>query len=273
MIGKLSPLQSNLLEIFRWFDEFCRQNQLKYYAIGGTLLGTLRHQGFIPWDDDLDVGMPRKDYERFMLLMKNQKGRYQYESIFSENDDYCYTMGKLYDTQTTLIEQRRRTIKRGMFIDIFPLDGLGNSLADAKHDYFSIKWRLAFHEALITCIRPERNFWKNAFIRCVHIIPSFLVNTKELRLKIDSLCSAHDFSKYTYGGNLLGTKFEGEIVPLQWFGEPKEAKFEDLNIYIPFDSDSYLKHIYGDWKKLPPKEKQITAHDFIVCDLNTSYLD
>lgn len=272
MIENLNPLQLNLLEIFKWFDSFCRKNQLRYYAIGGTLLGAMRHQGFIPWDDDLDVGMPRKDYETFMQLMKEQKGRYQYETIFSPNEDFSFTIGKLYDTETTLIEQRRRTIKRGLFIDVFPIDGLSNTMDEAIQTYKPIKWRFALHEAMIASTRPGRAFWKNAFIQLVHLIPSFLMNTRKLRLKIDSLCSEHDFDSFKYGGNLYGTKFDGEIVPLDWFGTPQEARFEDMNIYIPEDSESYLKHIYGNWQKLPPIEKQVTTHDFLSCDLNKSYL-
>lgn len=273
MNNNLNPIQKNLLDIFKWFDAFCRRYELRYYAIGGTLLGAMRHQGFIPWDDDLDVGMPRKDYETFMKLMNGRKGRYQYESIFSNNIDFCYTQGKLYDTQTTLIEQRRKTIKRGLYIDIFPIDGIANTLDEAKSSYSAIKWRLALHEAFVTCTRKGRNFWKNAFIKCVHIIPSFVINNRNLRIKIDKLCAEHDFDSYRFGGNLLGTKFSGEIVPLSWFGTPVEAKFEDIKIYIPYDSESYLKHIYGDWKKLPPKENQVTAHDFVSCNLEKGYLD
>lgn len=272
MIEQLNPIQKNLLEIFKWFDAFCRLNGLRYYAIGGTLLGALRHQGFIPWDDDLDVGMPRKDYETFRLLMEGYKGRYLYESVYSTADDFCYTMGKLYDTHTTLVEQRRKTIKRGLYIDIFPIDGLCNSAEDAHRSYHHIKWRLAFHEAMVTCTRKGRSFLKNSFIQCVHLLPHFLVDTRNLRLKIDQKCAAHDFDSYAYGGNLLGTKFEGEVVPLKWFGKAKETIFEDMMIFIPEDSESYLQHIYGNWQKIPPKDKQVTAHDFVSCDLNKSYI-
>ena len=273
MIEELNPIQKNLLEIFKWFDAFCRQNELRYYAIGGTLLGTLRHKGFIPWDDDLDVGMPRKDYELFMKLMNGRQGRYQYETIYSTEKDFCYSMGKLYDTRTTLVEQRRRTVKRGLYIDIFPIDGLCNKKEEAKNAYSPIKWRLVYHEAMVTCTREGRNFWKNAFIQCTHLLPEFLFSSRDLRIKIDNMCAVHDFDLYQYGGNLLGTKFDGEVVPLKWFGKAKEADFEDMKVFIPEDSVSYLQHIYGNWEELPPNEKQVTAHDFVSCDLNKSYVD
>ena len=105
---KLSLLQQKLLDILKWFHLFCEENNLKYYAIGGTMLGVVRHKGFIPWDDDIDVGMPREDYNKFIELTKNKQfDKYVVESIYDNNKDFFYPMVKIYDTTTTLIENTR----------------------------------------------------------------------------------------------------------------------------------------------------------------------
>ena len=108
MIENLNGIQLKLLEMFKWYHEFCVDNNLKYYALGGTMLGAIRHKGFIPWDDDIDVGMPRDDYNKFIELTCNKKfGKYIVESIYDNNPDYYYGYSKLYDTSTTLIEKTR----------------------------------------------------------------------------------------------------------------------------------------------------------------------
>ena len=78
---ELTPLQNKLLEMLRWFDQFCRDNDLDYYLLGGTMLGAVRHQGFIPWDDDIDVGLYREDYEKFLILMKDKLEENKYIAI------------------------------------------------------------------------------------------------------------------------------------------------------------------------------------------------
>jgi len=114
-------LQKYLLEMIRWFHDFCESHNLRYYALGGTMLGAVRHQGFIPWDDDLDVGMPREDYEKLYTLMKYHPGdRYMLETPYSDAPEFNYCFSKLYDTETTLVENLKYKIKRGLYIDFSP---------------------------------------------------------------------------------------------------------------------------------------------------------
>ena len=109
----MNDMQKKLVDMLQWYHEFCKKHNLNYYAVGGTCLGAVRHQGFIPWDDDIDVGMPREDYNRFEALMKEEgnSGKYVLEMPF-ENKDFVYAYGKLYDTTTTLIENTRYKTKR-----------------------------------------------------------------------------------------------------------------------------------------------------------------
>lgn len=271
MDNQLTPLQSKLLDMFKWFHAFCEQYDLRYYALGGTMLGAVRHQGFIPWDDDIDVGMPRKDYKRLQQLLKGQTGRYilEYPGL---KEDYFYPISKLYDTTTTLIENTRNHIRRGIFLDIFPLDGLGNSLNEAQRNYKPIANKLNLLLARTTGIRTGRKWSKNLAILIARIIPNILLDNRELLLSIDDLCQKRDFDTCAYGGNFLGAWRFKEIMSREIMGMPTSYKFEDMQVYGAQNYDGYLTNLYGNWQQLPPKEKQVTHHDFIELNLNKPYI-
>lgn len=266
----MTDLQERLLEMMVWFDDYCRKNELRYYIIGGTLLGAMRHGGFIPWDDDLDIGMPRKDYDKLKEIFVNE-GRFELEMPNSKAKDFCYGYAKLYDTTTTLIENRRTNVKRGLFIDIFPIDGVGNNLDVAICDYRKIKIYNGLLVSRTAATRKGRSLLKNAFALMSRVIPECLFPIRNLRMKLDKLISRYNFDNSLYVGNLLGLKMEKEIVPQEYFGIPKRVKFENTSLLMPALPEEYLTHIYGDWNKMPPKDKQVTHHDFIMCDLNIPY--
>lgn len=272
MNNNLSELQLCLLDTLKWFDAFCRERNLRYYAIGGTLLGALRHEGFIPWDDDIDLGMPRPDYEKLKEFEGNIYNHYTIETYASKNEDYCYPASKVYDTNTTLVENKRKVVVRGVFIDVFPIDGVGNDFVEAKNNYKRIARLYRFFLTVVATVRKGRSFMKNLAVVLCHCIPSFIHNQRNIRIKLNKLCSKYDFDTSKFGGNLLGAYFMREIVPLDLFGEPQEYIFEDMKIMGPQKADEYLKSIYKDWRKVPPKEKQVSHHDFIEVNLNKSYL-
>ena len=158
----MTEIQKKLLDMLVWFDGFCRANNLRYYALGGTLLGACRHQGFIPWDDDVDVGMPRPDYERLAELMGSEiHDGYVLETENSPDPKFCYFFSKLYDTSTTLQEDVATGLKRGLFLDVFPLDGLGNGERPDFGYYGKIKRRAWLYLARVTVVREGRSALKN----------------------------------------------------------------------------------------------------------------
>lgn len=268
----LTPLQAKLLDELRWFDGFCREHNLRYYAIGGTILGAMRHEGFIPWDDDIDLGMPRADYEKLKAYEGVVFGHYTIETYSSEKKDYCYPASKVFDTNTTLVEHKRTNVARGVFIDIFPLDGVGDDLKKATQNYRKIARLYQYFLTVVAAVRKGRSFKKNLAVILCHCIPSFIQNQRDIRIKLNKLCSEFDFDKSRYGGNLLGAYFDREIIPLELFGTPQEYQFEDFRIFGPQYADEYLKRIYKDWRKLPPKEKQVSHHDFVELDLNKPFM-
>lgn len=270
--NSLKKMQNKLLEMFKWFHTFCEENDLRYYALGGTMLGAVRHEGFIPWDDDIDVGMPRKDYERFLCLTKNLSfGKYVVESIDTPAMDYFYGYAKIYDRSTTLVEKTRVNIKRGIYIDVFPLDGVGNNRDEIKHVFKPIYKKYQFVVAQTCALAKRRAWYKNVCICFVRLLPNYKKRVKKELLKIDNLCKKKDFDECTIVGNLFGNWGIKEIMPKEYLGTPQLYKFEDTMIYGSEQYDNYLIALYGNWKKLPPVEKRVSIHDCVEFDLNKPY--
>lgn len=271
---ELSAVQSKLLKMLRWFDGFCREHHLRYYAVGGTLLGAVRHGGFIPWDDDIDLALPRKDYDRLSELMYGRRfGKYLLESPKTAGDDFCYPFAKLYDTSTTLTENKRFPVKRGIYLDIFPFDGVGDNFEEGRRYYKKIQRKYYFYVTLTGGVRKGRSAAKNAAVIASRAIPRSIADPVKIRKSIDVMCSHYDFDHSSWVGNFLGAWGERELVARSIVGEPVEYPFEDFNLFGVEDYDRYLTSIYGDWRSLPPVEKRVSHHDYTSLDLERSYLD
>ena len=270
---KLTELQTRLLPMLAWFHKFCVENGLRYYLLGGTMLGAARHNGFIPWDDDIDVGMPRKDYEAFLNLTKGKTfGSYIVEGIETKEPDFFYGFSKIYDITTTLVENTKYQIKRGIYIDLFPLDGVADSKDDIMSFYRPIQNKIRLLLTRTCGIRKGRKWYKNLSIYLARIIPDQLLYDKKLMYSIDAMCRKNDYDNCKYIGNFYGAWGIREIMERSIMGEPTLYKFEGMDVYGVSDYDAYLTSLYGNWRQLPPKEKQVTHHDFVMCDLHKGYL-
>lgn len=264
----MNDLQRKLFEMFSWLTSFINKNGLRYYVVGGTMLGAVRHEGFIPWDDDIDIGMPRNDYEKLLELLKEPVDHYVIESPKSDAKDFLYSFAKFYDMNTTMTEHVRRKVVRGVYIDIFPLDGIGETYEQSLKNYKKIDRMNMFLAMKVCKYRKERKWWKNFAIFLGRLIPS---NVKKLTRKLDATCAKIDFDKSKYVGELMSTYRHKEIMPREIFGKPTLYKFEGITVYGPEKADEYLTKLYRDWRKLPPEDKRRSAHDFIDLDLNKSY--
>ena len=268
----MNTVQKKLLEMLEWFHSYCSNNGLKYFAVGGSMLGAVRHGGFIPWDDDIDVALPRPDYEKLLQFFSDREGQYFLESPYTGNSDYLYSYAKLYDTGTTLVEHTRRDCKRGLYIDVFPLDGIGDTDQEVDKNFSKVD-RLNMFLMTRTCAyEKRRGLAKNAAIFASRLIPSFVVNDKKLSIKVDKTASSFGYDK-KYVANLMGAYRRKEVMEKKIFGKPTEYKFENITVYGVEHYEEFLTHIYGDWRKLPPEEKRKTAHNYVEMDLNKSYLD
>lgn len=270
----MNDLQIKMLEMMSWYHELCEKNNLRYYVVGGTALGAIRHKGFIPWDDDIDVGMPRADYEKFQELVRTADIGTRYKVEFpSEKKDFVYPYGKVYDTSTTLIEHTRYKTKRGIFIDVFPLDGLGNDKDEAISNFEAIDRKYNLLATEVCALRKERGWYKNLAIIIARCIPPFILSARKLIRQIEELSKKNSFDESVYAANAVGNWHKKEIMRREWFGKPTLYDFETIKVYGPENYHEYLTQLYGDYMKLPPKEKQVSHHDYMYFNTEKSYLE
>lgn len=266
----MTDLQKKLLEMLTWLTRFLDENGLRYYAVGGTALGAIRHGGFIPWDDDIDIALPRPDYIKLMQLFKCDHGQYRLETPYDNNPDYLYTYCKFYDKETTLIERQRKNVKRGVYIDVFPLDGVGDTFSESLKYLKKVDKKNMLLMSKVCALRRERAFYKNLAILLMRCIP--FTNTKKLSLKIDAMAQQKSYSESLFVANLNGTYRDREIMNKKIFGNPINAKFENICIKCPELYEEFLTNLYGNWRQLPPEDKRGKQHDFVFLDLTKSYL-
>ncbi len=267
----MTEIQEKLLSMLVWFDGYCREKGLRYYLIGGSALGAARHKGFIPWDDDIDVGMPRSDYEKLRALCAENDGAYRFE-FPSGKKDFVYPYGKLYDTRTTLVENTRYKTKRGIFIDVFPLDGLCDDYEESVEKFKKIDEKVNLLSTITCAVRKGRKLYKNLAIVLMRCVPSRFLSREKLVREIEERSKQTPFDNAKYVANCVGAWHEKEIVKREYFGEPTEMEFEGVKLFVPENVDGFLTGIYGDWRTPPPPEKQVSHHDYLAIDLTKSYL-
>ena len=267
----MEPLQEKCLEMAEYFVQFCKENHLLCYLCGGGAIGTLRHKGFIPWDDDLDFFMPRKDYEKLAQLWpQNADSRYQ---LSKSNENYIdrNLFITIRDTQTTCIKpyQQDLDIPHGLALDVLPLDYYpANELSRKKQVIAALvyslfcaqtipekhggmmKWGSQVLLALIPSKKLRYKIWKKAEAEMTKY-------TKEESDGITELCSGPYYMKKKY----LISSFEDAL----WL------PFEETELPIPVGYDAYLKTAFGDYMTPPPVEKQVAHHDAVLIDLEKSY--
>lgn len=268
----MTELQSRLWEMMKWFHSFCMENNITYYALGGTALGAVRHNGFIPWDDDIDVGMPREEYNRFIVLMskKNVSTQYEIETPL-QNKNFVYTFSKIYDTRTTLIENTRYKAKRGIYIDVFPLDGIGNTWEESLRNFKKIEKKLDFVRAKCCAVNKDKAFKRNVAIILARCIPEFICGWRTTIKNIEKEVSQRKYEECNYISNIAGAWRAKEIVEKKYLGDSRLCKFEDSYICVPENVEKYLTCLYGNYMELPPIEKRKSHHDYVYLNLNKGY--
>lgn len=258
---------SKILEILKFVISVCEDNDLRYYGAAGTVIGTVRHHGFIPWDDDIDIMMPHKDYYKFIEIVSSMKD-IPYTIVTPENNDsYYLRFAKVFDSNSTLLEREDERCLIGPFVDIFPKEGcpdddsITNMLYDRYHNYQSywsecvIYWNKA---RFASCFLKLK--WKHLLKHIVcHLFkkPIRRYCYKEM-LKIETKYD-YDSSKKVITWCGLN-KCRKEIHERSWMGKGVKMQFEDIKLNIPSQYDEYLKCMYGDYMKLPPKEDQVSHH-------------
>ena len=257
-------IHSRLLVMAKTFHGICVENNLRYYMLGGTMLGAVRHKGFIPWDDDMDFGMPREDYDRFISVSNKILPEYYEIRFYKNTDNSPIHYAKLIDNRTTLVEASYTNYVEGLYIDIFPLDGAGNGML---FDRIRAK-RILWHQILIMNHCTTRD--KKGIRKLLKKYARFR-NINNLHDSMEKLMTAKTLSESSLIANYLGAWAEKEIMPKDVMGTPALYTFEDAEFYGSENADKYLKSLYGDYMKLPPKENQVFKHNYYYLNYDLPY--
>ncbi|WP_409022727.1 phosphorylcholine transferase LicD [Dellaglioa sp. P0083] len=257
---KIEELHKVELDLIQEVVEICQKNNIKYFMIGGSLLGAVRHQGFIPWDDDVDIGMVRDDYDRFLQIAPQEISQPYYFLQTDQSDpNYAFGYAKLLDESIHVEEKRNiNDARKGVFVDIFPFDkvptgDVERSIQQSKYRYLNAKILLLSNYRLM-------DTEINAKIRKLQ--PDQSRKTKEYKEKRDELVRTYNqddtiseyknlASQYSYEKELLSEKELADVI---------QVPFENLTVTILSAYDAILSRLYGDYLQLPPESKQIEKH-------------
>ena len=262
----IRPLQLHLQENLKVLDEVFRSHGLRYFLVSGTMLGAVRHKGFIPWDDDVDLGMPRADYERLIANSKEWLPDYL-EFICAEKDNnYPLPFGKIQDSRTTLIEKTYRDYVGGVYIDIFPLDGVSSSKVKRAWHF---KKFLFWYKILYYMFRDpyKHGHGPNSW---VPLLCRKVFSRKGVHTKLRDIMMEHGYDESHYMSEHYNR--QTRFMPRSVFGAPTPILFEDAMLMGVECPHEYLEEEYGDYMQLPPEEKR-KQHGFHYLDLNTPYRD
>lgn len=252
------------LDILRNIDLFCKDNSINYSLAFGTLIGAVRHQGYIPWDDDIDIMMTRENYEKFRSLYKSS----DYPLVDLKNDNtHPVPMGKVYDSNTYFYYRKKIKRKYGLFIDVFPFDLVPEKGDERKLWLKSIKKYISY------------NSYKNNTFSYILSLSSLKEKVRASIIKIFSNRSAIHmkleelYTKYQYNeSNFLSVpavmvmtkENQSKLFPKNLFDQYTSIEFEGIQFQCIKDYDTFLKIYYGNYMELPPVEQQVGKHEIVA---------
>ena len=262
----IRPLQLHLQKNLEELDKVFQANGIRYFMVSGTMLGAVRHQGFIPWDDDVDIAMPRADYERLLKEWHQLLPDYL-EFVSAEQDEnYPLPYGKIQDARTTVIEKSYRQYIGGAYIDIFPLDGVpSGSVARWWHFTRYLFW---YKMLYYSCRDPYKhgrgiNSWVPRLVQKCFKRKTIQRHLRRILMKRDYDASPFISEHYNR---------QRRFFPREVFGKPTPLLYEGSMLMGVEQPHEYLMEEYGDYMTLPPEDKR-HQHNFFYLDLHHSYRD
>ena len=269
---EVSEMKKRLVEMVEYLDKLCDKNGLTLFMSGGTLLGAVRHKGFIPWDDDIDMYLTRPDYDKLIEIFRSNgnNGRYKLCS-YELQKKYSYTFAKLIDTTTLLLEKNADCGEElGLFIDIFPVDGLGDSEETAKKQMKKLsKYITANYSLIVAPWRKGVSFVKNFAIACLRAAIK-IYGVKRFHKKMSKIVHSLPYETSKYVGEYVDEIGDKRIMLKSDMYEDYEVMdFENIKLKAPKNWDKWLTQFYGDYMTLPPEEKRVLTHGYELYDKTT----
>jgi len=248
-----TELRSIQLDLLQKIADFCESHGLRYFLCGGTLIGAIRHKGYIPWDDDIDIAMPRPDYDQFIKTFNQPENYYQVESL-DTNPDYAYSFAKVFDNRTILTELHY-TGDIGVYVDVFPADGVKS----ASQIYKIQRLRQFLHT-------KRANYYKRTLSKkIVNTIGKLLLlpfSAHQIATWMDNVARKYAFGSLPKAGVIANPFGPGEMVDKSVFESDIYQEFEGRKYRVPVGYDTWLRSVYGDYMQLPPERDRVTHHTF-----------
>lgn len=264
---KIEEIREIQLNILRYVDDICRKNNLNYFVVGGTLIGTIRHKGYIPWDDDIDIGMPMKDYKKLIQIINSDKDNKYLMLNPYEHANYYYTFSKIVDTDTNLIENNFNKIENmGVFIDVFPLYNLPEDENELKEFEKELRNK---EKVLFRNYGFEKYYYDKNIVR--KLIKAIVYFPEHIMLKNSFEKVMKDIIRTMERYEEIETNAIGSIIPpcsiknamrKEVYVDSTEFEFEGMMIKAPIGYEEYLKKVFGNYMELPPEEERISVHNF-----------
>ena len=260
----MNALQEKELEILKCFIDICEKLELRYYLVCGSALGAVKYKGFIPWDDDVDVALPRADYEKFLYEAPKLLPEYLFLQNYKTDPQFPKIFTKLRDSRTTYVETAYRKLKmhHGVFIDIFPLDGYPDNIRES----LKFEKKKKKYLRITSCSLLSDGSLKSRAMRFVLRCFGFHKCTGKNLARYDNMIQAYEYTGfYCNYGNF---RTDLEKIPKEIYGEGAVATFEGVQVRVPLQYDIYLRKKYGDYHKDPPIEAQVGHHYYVALNLH-----
>lgn len=254
----IEEIRSIEIDILKKVAEFCDDNSISYFLCAGTMLGAVRHKGFIPWDDDIDIMMPRPDYDKFIKLFDINGLRALNYVAYPK---YKYPFIKVEDLNTILIEKEHdNKYNFGVNIDVFPIDGFPNNDEEVRKHIDTLN----FYRMLLSFKLSSKINNNNIIKKIVVYMVKCIYSTKYINRKITEVALRYPFGKTKLSGLAVWGYKLNEVCPTNIYNKKIDVEFEGHIFKSVADYDTYLTTIYGDYMELPPEEERVSNHNFVA---------
>lgn len=265
----MGEIQKVALEILKKVTAICEAQNFRYTLAFGTLIGAIRHHGFIPWDDDIDIMMPRQDYEKLLTYLVNNP--IEHLKVFNHKYYSKHPLGisRICDMRYKIEESNFIDADMGIFIDLYPLDGLANEYEDAKKAFQYTDKSRADLLRLISKKAPKLH-WQMLFTDFRYFASAIklrMLGLPYIQRKLEKEARSKDFNDYKYVG-VPNWNWAQIVFQRDWFDNFVRVRFENAEFNIIMQYDAMLREEYGDYMKLPPPEKRIYHHQYIAYKRN-----